>query len=193
MKKILVMIIPLLAFVAGAFGGDMLQAGKKADSPEAAEEAAAGHGETAEAKEEVKAESTGHEAAPESGEGESGGGESGHGEAAEGEAGLDWFKFPNQFFVPILRNGTPTAIMVLSLTVEMPASARPKIEAQEHNLRDALLNALLIEANTGGFDGNFTADPAQQRLRSALLTAAQTAAGSDVHRILIEDIGRQEQ
>ena len=75
----------------------------------------------------------------------------------------------------------------------MPASARPRIEAQEHNLRDALLNALLIEANTGGFDGNFTADPAQQRLRTALLTAAQAAAGSDVQRILIEDIGRQEQ
>lgn len=191
MKKILVMIIPVLAFVAGAFGGDMLQAGKKADSPEAAEEAATGHGETPEAKEVATAESAGHEAT--SGRGETGHGESGHGESAEGEAGLDWFKFPNQFFVPILRNGTPTAIMVLSLTVEMPASARPKIEAQEHNLRDALLNALLIEANTGGFDGNFTADPAQQRLRTALLTAAQAAAGPDVQRILIEDIGRQEQ
>ena len=83
--------------------------------------------------------------------------------------------------------------MVLSLTVEMPASARSRIEAQEHRLRDALLNALLIEANTGGFDGNFTADPAQQRLRASLLAAGQAAAGNDVQRILIEDIGRQEQ
>lgn len=189
MKKIILLIVPLLAFIAGALGGDMLQAGKKADAEHAASEEGHDAAEAAE-PEPSHAETTGgHDAAP----AESGHGESGHGETA-GEGQLDWFKFPSQFFVPILRNGSPTAIMVLTLSVEMPASARPRIEAQEHRLRDALLNALLIEANTGGFDGNFTADPAQQRLRTALLAAAQAAAGKDdVQRILIEDIGRQEQ
>ncbi|MCV2447942.1 hypothetical protein [Paracoccus sp. DMF] len=187
MKKIVLLLVPLLAFIAGAFGGDMLQAGKKPDSAQAAGDASHETAEPAKAEPEPAAE--GHEAPA----ADAGHGDAGHGEAAEGEGQLDWFKFPSQFFVPILRNGTPTAIMVLTLTVEMPSSARPRIEAQEHRLRDALLNALLIEANTGGFDGNFTADPAQQRLRSALLAAAQAAAGSDVQRILIEDIGRQEQ
>lgn len=187
MKKIVLLLVPLLAFIAGAFGGDMLQAGRKPDSAQAAGD------ENHETAEPAKAEpepAAGDHDAPAA---DAGHGDAGHGEAAEGEGQLDWFKFPSQFFVPILRNGMPTAIMVLTLTVEMPSSARPRIEAQEHRLRDALLNALLIEANTGGFDGNFTADPAQQRLRRALLAAAQAAAGSDVQRILIEDIGRQEQ
>lgn len=183
-KKILMILVPLLAFVAGAVGGDMLHAAKPA-----AEGAAPGNG-TAEAPEAA----AGDTHPPEKGaKAEAAAGHGAASEGAEGDAALDWFKFPSQFFVPILRNGTPTAIMVLSLTVEMPASARAEIEAQEHRLRDALLNALMIEANTGGFDGNFTSDPAQQRLRAALLAAAQKASGAKVERILIEDIGRQEQ
>lgn len=74
----------------------------------------------------------------------------------------------------------------------MPAASRPKIEAQEARLRDALLGALLIEANTGGFDGNFTRKPGLRRLRESLLAAGRRAGGTDVQRILIEDIGRQE-
>jgi flagellar FliL protein len=176
LRKILILVVPVLAFIAGAIAGDRLHADRaESSAPEDAHVSKA-----ATPTEADQPAATGAAA-------ETGG--AGHGEAAEAE--LDWFKFPSQFFVPILRNGTPTAIMVLSLTVEMPSSARPRIEAREHRLRDALLTALLIEANTGGFDGNFTADPAQQRLRAALLTAAQATAGSDVLRILIEDIGKQ--
>ena len=186
-KKILMFIIPLLGFVGGAIGGDMLHAKKiagetqSADTHAVAEQAdgaaAEGHG-AAEAGATDHGSSGGHEAA--AGEGEKGG-------------ELDWFKFPNQFFVPIIRNGSPTAIMVLTLSIEMPAAARPEIEAQENRLRDALLAALMIEANTGGFDGNFTSEPSLQRLRSSLLAAGQKAGGAAVQRILIEDIGRQEQ
>lgn len=157
MKKILVLILPLMAFVGGAVGGDMLHGGKPEIHAETPEDAA---------KPEPK---------------------------SEEEAAVDWFKFPNQFFVPIMRNGTTTAIMVLSLTIEMPADLRPTIEAQEHRLRDALLNALLMQANTGGFDGNFTTEAVQDRLRTALLDAAQKASDPAITRVLIEDIARQDQ
>lgn len=189
MKKILVLVLPLLAFIGGAFGGDMLAGGKSGAKGETTE---ASHGGTAEAGPEHGSEAA---AAPEDGaeasaEAPAAGG---HGEAAAGAATEDWFKFPNQFFVPILRNGTTTAVMILSLTIEMPADARPTVEAQEHRLRDALLNALMIQANTGGFDGNFTSEPTLERLRAALLDAAQKAAGPTIKRVLIEDIARQEQ
>ncbi|MFC3570653.1 hypothetical protein [Paracoccus simplex] len=194
MKKILILLMPLLSFVGGAIGGDMLHAAKSASGTAATPSDADADAAHAEAEAEAEAEAG-------AGHGAEGGTEgAGHGAAADGhaastesEAGQDWFKFPNQFFVPILRNGNPTAIMVLSLTIEMPAAARPEIEAQEHRLRDALLNALMVQANTGGFDGNFTAEPALERLREALLAAARKAAGPSVQRILIEDIGRQEQ
>lgn len=174
MKKILIVLVPLLALGIGAVGGDLLHGAKA--SPEAAHDGGA---------EKPEAEATADHAPAKASA-------SGH-DAAAGDTGLDWFKFPNQFFVPILRNGTSTAVIILSLSIEMPAMARADIEAQEHRLRDALLSALMIEANTGAFDGNFTAEPAMRRLRSSLLAAAQQAAGPEVARVLIEDIGRQVQ
>lgn len=182
-KKILMLLLPLLGFVGGAVGGDLLHAPKTDGKSAAVESETAAEGDAAAGKE-ASAE---HGAAAESG----GGDGEGEGEAAGGA--LDWFKFPNQFFVPIIRNGTPTAVMVLTLSIEMPAESRPAIEAQEARLRDALLGALMIEANTGGFDGNFTSETSLRRLRESLLAAGRRAGGADVQRILIEDIGRQEQ
>ena len=189
MKKILMLVLPVLGFVGGAVGGDMLHAPKTDEKSVAADggaaadgDAAAGHEAPAEHEAEAGAE---HGAAEEP--------DDAHGEGEAAGGALDWFKFPNQFFVPIIRNGTPTAVMVLTLSIEMPAESRPGIEAQEARLRDALLGALMIEANTGGFDGNFTSETSLRRLRESLLAAGRRAGGADVQRILIEDIGRQEQ
>lgn len=179
MKKILILILPVIAFLGGAVGGDMLHGGPK--PKEEAGETTPTQAEPAHGTEETAAEAKPAEA--------------GHGgeATAEGTPGTAWFRFPNQFFVPILRNGATDSIMVMSLTLEMPEDARAGIEAQEHRLRDALLNALMIQANTGGFDGNFTSEPSIARLRGALLEAARKAAGPQVAHVLIEDIARQEQ
>lgn len=173
MKKLMLLILPVIGFLGGAAAGDLLQSGKPKQAEDTGSAEPAGSETTEAASKETAA-------APQE-------------DAAETATADDWFKFPNQFFVPILRNGSTTAIMVLSLTIEMPTSARPKIEAQENRLRDALLNALMILANTGGFDGNFTAEVSQERLRTALLDAARKAAGPEVSRVLIEDIARQDQ
>ncbi|WP_347266286.1 hypothetical protein [Paracoccus sp. (in: a-proteobacteria)] len=176
MKKLLLVLLPLLGLALGAAGGTMLQ--PAATAPKTGPETAA---------------SGGAEAAPDAGHGaEAETAAAGHG-ADDGAGGLDWFKFPNQFFVPILRNGSADAVMILSLGLEIRASGRTDIESQEHRLRDALLSALMAEANTGAFDGNFTSDAAMQRLRGALLAAARNAAGPSVVRVLVEDIGRQAQ
>ncbi|RCW82055.1 flagellar basal body-associated FliL family protein [Paracoccus lutimaris] len=187
-KKVLIFVLPVLGFVGGAIGGDLLHAPKTDEKSVSAED----HAATSDSEASSHDAASGHDAEAGSEEHATA---DGHGEAASDAGGgeTDWFKFPNQFFVPIIRNGSPTAIMVLTLSIEMPASARPKIEAQEARLRDALLSALMIEANTGGFDGNYTAETSLQRLRNSLLAAGQRAGGTDVQRILIEDIGRQEQ
>lgn len=181
-KKVLLLVLTLIGFVGGAIGGDMLNA-KKTE----------GKTDTADSQSMEGKEDAGSNAGHGSGDKAESGAETaeGKGDAEGGE--LDWFQFPTQFFVPIIRNGRSTAIMILTLSVEMPGSAREKIEAQENRLRDALLAALMIEANTGGFDGNFTSEASLQRLRNSLLAAGRQAGGPDVRRILIEDIGRQEQ
>jgi hypothetical protein len=195
MKRILVIALAVLAFLGGSIGGSLLAKGPSrpagtSPSPASAEAQPDGHAappDGADAK--VAGEGTHGAVAP----GGHGSGGSVDGPAEAGDAGLDWFHFPEQFFVPILRNGTTTAVMVLSLTLEMPQIVRPVVEAREHRLRDALLNALLIHANTGGFDGNFTSEASLSRLRGALLAAARSAGDPRIANVLIEDIARQEQ
>lgn len=172
MKKTLYAVLAVLALLGGAIGGDIAhRASGKATDAGAEDETAADHGSPA----------------------------ADHGEAgaaaeatAEPTTETDWFRFPNQFFVPLLRNGTTQAVMVLSLTLEVTPKALPRIEAQEQRLRDALLRALMIQANTGGFDDNFTAETRMSALRIVLLNAAQAASGPAVSRVLIGDIARQE-
>lgn len=178
MKMILLGLIAALAFLGGAVGGDVLHGAK----PAAAANPTAsptGHGaDTAEA--DHSATTSDHDIAPAA-------------EDHDTEKAADWFRFPNQFFVPILRNGTTIAVMVMSLTLEVSAEALPGIQAQEHRLRDALLNALMKQANTGAFDGNFTSEAHMEALRKEMLAAAQDAAGPEVIKVLIGDIARQEQ
>ncbi|WP_245155696.1 flagellar basal body-associated FliL family protein [Paracoccus ravus] len=170
LHKIIVAVLAIAAFVGGALGGEMLRA------------RLVGPGETA--------------SAAIGGDPHAGTDGAANSDAAllDGEReGDDWFRFPKQFFVPILRNGSTDSVMVLTLTLEISADARPEIEAREFRLRDAMLNALMIESNTGAFDGNFTSQPSLDRLRSALLKAARQAGGPKVARVLIEDIARQQQ
>lgn len=103
------------------------------------------------------------------------------------------FEFPNQFFVPIVRNGVLRSVMVLGLGVEVAEKRLDHVRSREFQLRDALLRRLMMHANTGGFDGNFTSAPHLRLLGEILLEAAQEVAGEDVHRVLIGDIARQEQ
>lgn len=158
-KKLLVILLPLLAMLGGAFAGDMLK-GKppEDDSAEVAEP-------------DPHAAST--ETPP----------------LAVGE--VDWFTFPSQFFVPLVRQGDMSAIMILTLVLETDKGQLDALGQQEHRLRDALLRQLMIHANTGGFDGNFTVERNLQTLRDSLLTAARSATDLPVRAVLIQDLARQ--
>ena len=123
--------------------------------------------------------------------------EGGHGgghaasEGARTSGDTTWFQFPQQFFVPVVRNGRLESTMVLSLSLEVPAGSAENVYAHELKLRDAVLRQLLIHANTGGFDGNFTAEPQLRTLRADLARTAQ-ATVPEVSAVLIGDIARQE-
>lgn len=103
------------------------------------------------------------------------------------------FAFPKQFFVPVIRGTQPESVMVLNLALDVVKSDEEEIFKQELRLRDALLRQLLIHANTGGFDGNFTSEAHLKELRAKLLRAAQSVAGDQVKAVLISDIARQMQ
>ncbi|MFC3167167.1 hypothetical protein [Paracoccus fontiphilus] len=196
MKKILALLVPVLALVGGVAAGDMLRPGAKGDHPATAGAPADdGHGAPAEdhAAGDHAAPDVSDHAAPPSADDHAaaadghGGGEHG-GEAVPAEG---WFTFPSQFFVPLMRNGDMGAVMILTLTIETGGADLPAMRQQEHRLRDALLRELLIHANTGGFDGNFTAEARLAPLRERLQRAAQASTDLTVKAVLIEDIARQ--
>lgn len=214
LKKLLPVMLSVVAFLGGAAGGEMLKRGAPegaaADAP--ADAAAGGHGEasafagTGQGAEEAQAVSSTlpHDAPQDDGasspHGTAAGGTAGHG-AADGNGspaghggeatGTAWFKFPQQFFVPILYDGRLDSTMILTLSVEMPAAARETVHAHEIKLRDALLRQLLIHANTGGFDGNFTTEAQLRKLRDSLTATAQGVV-PEIAGILIGDIARQD-
>lgn len=196
MVRVLRIALPVLllaaALLGGAAAGDLLR--PRAVEEPAAKEPALDAG--AEGSGKAAAAHAGAAAPPEDHAAE-GSGSAGHGGTPEGQAedggDLAYLKFPQQFFVPMVRGGTLQAVMVLTLSLEMPAEAEEVIFRQEHRLRDALLRSLLIHANSGGFDGNFTAEAHLALLRETLLADARAVAGPEITAVLIGDIARQEQ
>lgn len=184
LRKLLPVLLSILALVAGAVGGDLLRgttaAGIAAPDPQAALPA-----DELPALEPIAA---GNAIPPPPADAPPPPAEPGDADAAAATA---WFKFPQQFFVPVLHGGHLDSTMILSLSVEMPETASEEVYAHEIKLRDALLRQLLIHANTGGFDGNFTTEAHLRKLR-AELTAAARAIVPRIGEILIGDIARQE-
>ncbi|MBU3031185.1 hypothetical protein [Paracoccus marinaquae] len=170
MKKILTLILPVLALVGGIAGGEFLRPADEAASEVAASGASEGH--------DPKSEPDPGDAGPPDTQ-----------QAETGSAA--WFTFPAQFFVPLMRNGDMGAVMILTLSIETTEDQLEAMKQQEHRLRDALLRQLMIQANTGGFDGNFTAEASTRVLREQLLRAVREATALPVSRVLIEDIARQ--
>ncbi|MCQ0969117.1 flagellar basal body-associated FliL family protein (plasmid) [Paracoccus sp. TK19116] len=183
--KILFLVLPVAAFLGGSAGGAMLRGDETVID--------GGHGEVTAEGHATEAEAGGHDAEPaaapvKTAKADMHGG--GHGEAGSGA--VAWFNFPSQFFVPVVRNGNTDYTMILTLTLETPGEALSGVEALEHRLRDAMLRQLIIHANTGGFDGNYTSEGQLRKLRDALLAAARSAGGDGVDAVLIEDIARKE-
>ncbi|WP_298258937.1 flagellar basal body-associated FliL family protein [uncultured Litoreibacter sp.] len=105
---------------------------------------------------------------------------------------LNYVKINNQFVVPVIKDDRVSALVVLSLSLEVPASETSAIYDREPKLRDAFLQVLFDHAYIGGFDGVYTAPTVMETLKKALLETAQKVAGENISDILITDIIRQD-
>jgi hypothetical protein len=112
-----------------------------------------------------------------------------HGEKAD----VALIPLDKPFVVPVFRGDAVAAMVVASVAVEIGAEAAPEVEAVQPRLRDSFLAAMFLHANSGGFDGAFTAGRKMEDLRAALLAAAQKViAGGAVSDVLITEIARQD-
>jgi hypothetical protein len=98
----------------------------------------------------------------------------------------------NQFIVPVVDDGDVEALVILSLSIEVPEGEDAPVLTAEPRLRDAFLQVLFDHANTGGFDGAFTATETMRGLRLALDAAAREVLGDLARDVLVIDIVRQD-
>jgi flagellar protein FliL len=113
-------------------------------------------------------------------------------EAAAPETAPEFVKMNNQFIVPVLEDGRVSALVILSLTLEIRTGAREEVFEMEPKLRDGFLQVMFDHANAGGFKGVFTDGANLAVLRSALREMAQKQMGQAVRDVLISDIVRQD-
>jgi flagellar protein FliL len=109
-----------------------------------------------------------------------------------GEHTHDYVKLNNQFVVPVVQNGRISALVILSISLEVVSGSTEKVYKVEPKLRDGFLQVMFDHANAGGFMGTFTDGSNMILLREALGEVAQSILGPDVTDVLIVDIVRQD-
>ena len=113
-------------------------------------------------------------------------------EAEEDDQEHEYVKMNNQFVVPVVKGDRVNALVVLSLSLEVPAGQKDAIYSHEPKLRDSFLQVLFDHANIGGFDGAFTNANNLAVLRGALREIAQKDMGDQITDVLIVEIARQD-
>lgn len=108
------------------------------------------------------------------------------------ETGYDYVKLNNQFVVPVVKETKVSALVVMSLSIEVTLGQNEVVFAREPKLRDMFLQVLFNHANSGGFDGTFTTGEKMNDLRGSLFQAATTILGPIATDVLIIDIVRQD-
>lgn len=104
----------------------------------------------------------------------------------------EYVKMSNQFVVPVIEDGQVSAMVILTLSIEVKNGTSEEIYAREPKLRDAFLQVLFDHANAGGFDGAFTDGSNLTFLRKALKEVAQSTIGEAVTDVLVTDLARQD-
>ncbi len=184
MRKLLPVLIALVGLLGGAGAGYVLrptpEAGMEGDPAKAGEDA----------PQDAAADS--HDAAPVKAEADAHAATSAGEDHAADDTLPDYVKLSNQFVVPVVEEGRVAAMVILSLTLEVPLGGSEAVYAREPKLRDAFLQVLFDHANAGGFRGAFTDGANLVVLRSALREVAQKIMGGAVSDVLIADIVRQD-
>lgn len=115
-----------------------------------------------------------------------------HHAEVEEETTTDFVKLNNQFVVPVVRDERVASLVVMSMSIEVSQGQSSAVYQREPKIRDMFLQVLFDHANAGGFEGNFTAGPNMEALRTGLTETAQMILGDMVSDVLITEIARQD-
>ena len=105
---------------------------------------------------------------------------------------VEYAELSNQFVIPVLSDDEVAAMVVISISIEVPSGLTDTIYGTEPKLRDAFLQKMFDHANIGGFSGNFTSTNNMRILRGDLVKSARAIVGDVARDVLITDIVRQD-
>src|SRR6056297_2114614 len=113
-------------------------------------------------------------------------------DATKDTGNTEFVKLNNQFVVPVVTRDRISAMVVMSLSVEIAQGNSQLVYTREPKLRDGFLQVLFDHANLGGFEGEFTNANNMDVLRMALHDAATLVLGDAARGVLITEIARQD-
>lgn len=110
----------------------------------------------------------------------------------ESPSASEYVKLNNQFVIPVIEEGRISAMVIVSLSVEVTVGQKAVVYEHEPKLRDAYNEVFFLHANAGGFGGVFTDVAPMNRLQLALTEATRALLGPSVKSVLIDSIMRQD-
>lgn len=119
--------------------------------------------------------------------------EADHSDDGEASPGMEYVRLPNQFVVPLVDKERISAMVVMSLSVEVRAGYGEDVFDKEPKLRDGFLRVLFDHASIGGFDGAFINNENLDVVRRKLRDVAKAVMGKDIaNDVLIFEVARQD-
>lgn len=177
MKAILFPVILGVSAFGGVMVADIIRPSDPASAASKGETKSDGHGEDSHGK----ADAGGH-------------GSDGHGK--EGDAAkagdTEFLKFKRQFVVPVMREDTVQALVLLNLGLEVTSKKRNELFRMEPRFRDAFIRELLSLSDSGYLHGDLTSPATYEVVRETLLRAANEVADEGIVNVLILDLSRQD-
>ena len=113
-------------------------------------------------------------------------------ESPAGGVEFEYAKLPQQFVIPVFKNSKVSALVVISLSLEILPATNELVFAKEPKLRDVFLQVMFKHAQSGGFDGAFTTGQPISDFKKSLRQAAIEVLGETVHDVLITDMVKQD-
>lgn len=105
---------------------------------------------------------------------------------------FEYVKLAQQFVIPVFSNAKVSALIVISLSLEIMPATNELVFAKEPKLRDVFLQVMFTHAQSGGFDGAFTTGQPISDFKKSLKQAAIEVLGETVHDVLITDMVKQD-
>ena len=104
----------------------------------------------------------------------------------------DYAKLDKHFIIPVVEEGAVSALVVITMAIEVNKESRDLVFEHEPKLRAEFLNVFFNHAQSGGFSGVFIQTQAMNDLRASLNAAAWSVLGEAAHQVLITSMTRQD-